>query len=167
MYAFNAVYWGGRGRARRSARGGDRRTSVAEWLKRASRTVRRPKRTVREAGCYTYINNGVAPAMQSPSVFASSARKPASASAPVMHRSGASDASDGLQPSDATWTHQMHQLCIQSVFSLVPVFSSNPQSNLDAQSPGAATSVNKNNRLNCSVIVNCDTMKLFFRLSLL
>ena len=34
---FNAAYMNGQGQARRSARGGDRRTSVLEWLKQGRR----------------------------------------------------------------------------------------------------------------------------------
>ena len=37
VLAFNAAYGDGQGRARRSARGGDRRTSVSEWLKQGRR----------------------------------------------------------------------------------------------------------------------------------
>ena len=37
VLAFNAVYGDDQGRARRSARGGDRRTLVSEWLKQSRR----------------------------------------------------------------------------------------------------------------------------------
>ena len=37
VHDFNAAYGNGQGRARRSARGGDRRTSVLEWLKQGRR----------------------------------------------------------------------------------------------------------------------------------